>query len=248
MSKVFMMNGNQYNTLSAIAKELGVARIRNTEAQFKKYGITEVTDDAVVDVAPAADEVTEVAEVVEDVPAEVVEAPKAKADKPAKVAAGTEKAPKADKPAKVEDKPLDIDEVFAKASEDGMDVVKYNAIIGKLALVDLVALAEKAEVENLWGKIENEPIRKMRVLMEIKAKLFPGQKTPVKPASAWRKVALEDIVALADEKGLEYRKVDNDKIQRMWVVKALTDAGITPDELKADEPEDSEEDAPAEEE
>lgn len=111
-----------------------------------------------------------------------------------------------------------------------MDIISFNNYIKHFTVDALVALADAAGVKN-WDSITNEPIRKMRLLMEIKAFYYPQDKTPVKPNSEWRKVALADLLDLAKKHKLDYKKSDDEKIQRMWVIMAIKAANLTPQDL-----------------
>lgn len=111
-----------------------------------------------------------------------------------------------------------------------MDIISFNNYIKHFTVDALVALADAAGVKN-WDSITNEPIRKMRLLMEIKAFYYPQDKTPVKPNSEWRKVALADLLTLAKKHKLDYKKSDDEKIQRMWVIMAIKAANLTPQDL-----------------
>ena len=111
-----------------------------------------------------------------------------------------------------------------------MDIISFNNYIKHFTVDALVALADAAGVKN-WDSIINEPIRKMRLLMEIKAFYYPQDKTPVKPNSEWRKVDLADLLALAKKHKLDYKKSDDEKIQRMWVIMAIKAANLTPQDL-----------------
>ena len=118
----------------------------------------------------------------------------------------------------------------AQESAGKMDIISFNNYIKHFTVDALVALADAAGVKN-WDSITNEPIRKMRLLMEIKAFYYPQDKTPVKPNSEWRKVDLADLLALAKKHKLNYKKSDDEKIQRMWVIMAIKAANLTPQDL-----------------
>lgn len=127
---------------------------------------------------------------------------------------------------------LGTPEQIKEAQENAgkMDIISFNNYIKHFTVDALVALADAAGVKN-WDSITNEPIRKMRLLMEIKAFYYPQDKTPVKPNSEWRKVALSDLLALAKKHKLDYKKSDDEKIQRMWVIMAIKAANLTPQDL-----------------
>lgn len=127
---------------------------------------------------------------------------------------------------------LGTPEQIKEAQENAgkMDIISFNNYIKHFTVDALVALADAAGVKN-WDSITNEPIRKMRLLMEIKAFYYPQDKTPVKLNSEWRKVALADLLALAKKHKLDYKKSDDEKIQRMWVIMAIKAANLTPQDL-----------------
>lgn len=127
---------------------------------------------------------------------------------------------------------LGTPEQIKEAQENAgkMDIISFNNYIKHFTVDALVALADAAGVKN-WDSITNEPIRKMRLLMEIKAFYYPQDKTPVKPNSEWRKVELADLMALAKKHKLSFKKSDDEKIQRMWVIMAIKAANLTPQDL-----------------
>lgn len=127
-------------------------------------------------------------------------------------------------------KPEEIQEVQSKVSQ--MTIIEFNDYIKHFSLEALIQMAETAGVKT-WEDIDNEPIRKMRLLMEIKGHYFPNDKTPVKPNSCWKKNTLEELLELAQEHDLTFKASNDPKIQRMWVIMALKEAGLTPDDLKA---------------
>lgn len=127
-------------------------------------------------------------------------------------------------------KPEEIQEVQSKVSQ--MTIIEFNDYIKHFSLEALIQMAETAGVKT-WEDIDNEPIRKMRLLMEIKGHYFPNDKTPVKPNSCWKKNSLEELLELAQEHDLTFKASNDPKIQRMWVIMALKEAGLTPDDLKA---------------
>lgn len=157
-----------------------------------------------------------------------------KADEEARDTKADDKGDKKDEP-KVDKRftrKLGTPEQIKEAQDNAgkMDIISFNNYIKHFTVDALVALADAAGVKN-WDSITNEPIRKMRLLMEIKAFYYPQDKTPVKPNSEWRKVALADLLALAKKNKLDYKKSDDEKIQRMWVIMALKAANLTPQDL-----------------
>lgn len=257
-TRTFEMNGKTYTSMMDIARDLGVKRVYPRD--FAKYGIVETTaqtddqtvDQKAADVAAPADQnvVADKADdtKVQDTKAEQ-KAEKAaekkqdkkadKVDKVDKVAEEKKEEDKKDEQPKVDKRftrklgtPEQVQEALDKAGK--LDVVEFNNYIKHFSVSALEEIATTAGVK-LWDDITNEPIRKMRLLMEIKAHYYPTQKTPVKPNSEWRKVGLDELLALAADKKLDYKQSSDEKIQRMWVIMALKDAGLTPQDLpKAD--------------
>lgn len=243
--RTFEMNGNQYTSLMAIARELGVKRVYAKD--FDKYGITEIgaqddttADDTQVVEPEAAVETTETAQ--EDKPEKKASKKSdKKADKPETKKAETKKAAKANKDDKKADEPK-VDKRFTrklgtpeqiKEVEDNiksLSLEQFTTSVRHFTVDALATLAEDAGIDTQDG-IANEPIRRMRLLMGLKAFYYPNEKTPVKAASEWKKIALEDLVALAADKKVEYKGSDDDKIQRMRVIVALKAAGLTPNDV-----------------
>lgn len=242
MKRTFEMNGKSYNSMMDIARDLGVKRVYPKD--FDKFGIKELSDDNVSNTGSDVESVVEeqdvdnsakeetVVEVTEDDTENVSDEDCVKAKEPEKKSKTTEKVVK---------KRLGTDEDI-KLAEDGvgsMTIVQFNDTIKHFGVEALVKMAETAGIDT-WENITNEPIRRMRLLMEIKSHYYPADKTPVRPKSNWKKVDLKSLINLADENTLEYKKSDDEQIQRMWVIFALNTAGLTPQDLKKSEPEEGE--------
>ena len=104
-----------------------------------------------------------------------------------------------------------------------------NFLKGK-TLDELISLC-KVDGVDTCDSISFEPIRKMHLIMNLKEKKFPGEKLATRKPTDFRKVPFDALKMTADSMGLEYRKSDNDAITRMWVTKALIDAGVVPEVL-----------------
>ena len=107
---------------------------------------------------------------------------------------------------------------------------EFSDYIKHFSLKSLIKLAKKADVRT-WDKIENEAIRKMRILMSLKRHFYPTTSTVPRKSSQWKNVPLQSLVDYATNLGLLFRVSDNEHIQRMWVINALNTAGITPVDL-----------------
>lgn len=257
-TRTFTMNGNTYTSMMDIARELGVKRVYPRD--FDKYGIVETTgqdtqvavddtvktDDTQAQVADTADTTVAATDDVQaaddtvqaqqdDIQSDVTDDQTQDADKADEDVQDTKADDKkADEP-KVDKRftrKLGTPEQIKEAQENAgkMDIISFNNYIKHFTVDALVALADAAGVKN-WDSITNEPIRKMRLLMEIKAFYYPQDKTPVKPNSEWRKVDLADLLTLAKKHKLNYKKSDDEKIQRMWVIMAIKAANLTPQDL-----------------
>ena len=80
----------------------------------------------------------------------------------------------------------------------------------------------------------NAPIRKMRLIMELKKVLFPGQYYNTVKKSCWKKLSLDELKKLAKDNNLTYKVVDDGKVQRMFLIMELNKAGVKPAQDKED--------------
>ena len=259
-TRTFTMNGNTYTSMMDIARELGVKRVYprdfakygivettgqdtqvaadvtikaddNTQAQVADTTVAATADVQDDDTVQAQQDDTQTDNAGDDQQADVADDQKQddKVDEADTKADDKKDEPKVDKRFT---RKLGTPEQIKEAQENAgkMDIISFNNYIKHFTVDALVALADAAGVKN-WDSITNEPIRKMRLLMEIKAFYYPQDKTPVKPNSEWRKVALADLLALAKKHKLDYKKSDDEKIQRMWVIMAIKAANLTPQDL-----------------
>lgn len=259
-TRTFAMNGNTYTSMMDIARELGVKRVYprdfakygivettgqdtqvaaddtikaddNTQAQVADTTVAATADVQDDDTVQAQQDDTQTDNAGDDQQADVADDQKQddKVDEADTKADDKKDEPKVDKRFT---RKLGTPEQIKEAQENAgkMDIISFNNYIKHFTVDALVALADAAGVKN-WDSITNEPIRKMRLLMEIKAFYYPQDKTPVKPNSEWRKVALADLLALAKKHKLDYKKSDDEKIQRMWVIMAIKAANLTPQDL-----------------
>lgn len=197
--RTFTMNGNTYGSMMEIARELGIKRVYPRD--FAKYGIEEVTS------TPADDNTAQ--------------------DKEATATAATEET-------KAEDKKIEKEVVKDSDKEDSdMNKTKkaaaqtledFSAQLKAMSLDELVALAKKKKVDT-YEQYADEKIRRMRITMALKNKMFPGQKLNNRKAS-FRKVSLDALKEFAKEVGVvDYRVTSEERTQRMWLVHSLNEAG-----------------------
>lgn len=264
MKKTYTMNGNTYTSLTAIAKELGLTRIR--PSQFDKHGIVEVnptTDDtaavptmapvaaAPVDTTPAQDDTITVDTQAAGDTATKTDEPDQKdeptqddtqpdptpADEPKKDTpkSKTGKA-KADKQPKAPKEPT-LAETIQAAGEISEDISKtvsledFSKTLRKIPLDVLEACATKAGVD--LPAYTSAPIQRMHLTLNLRDHFYPGQKIEPKKSSLFRKIPLDTLCDKAAELQLSYHYNDAmpDNIVRMWVTKALMDAGVKAEDL-----------------
>lgn len=231
MKKTYEMNGKTYATLSAIAKELGIARIRSN--QLDKYGIKEVNSD---DVKKADDTVA-----TNDAPATVT------ADTNADTAADEKADEKATAPAKKVKTTKKSDETKAELvvktgtaediAEVEKNVVDMNArelgkAVTNFTLDALVTMVKNVD-GNTWDSIKNAPIRKMRLIMELKKQYFPDEVRQSAPAkvSPWKAITTEVLKKAAKKQKVSWTECDNDSINRMRIIMALKKKGVQAEDL-----------------
>lgn len=242
--RTFEMNGVTYESMLAIASELGIKRVYPKD--FDKYGIVETTGveakvEAPVSEEPKAEEVKVVEAKVEEAPAEETKVEEAEEEeKPkAKRTKLSEEERKARRKERREKKRLEREEakkptpeMIAKGKElqekAGFESIWAWALeMKKSSSEEVYKLAETLGIT--WEKHEVERINRMHAVQAIRENMFPGQKRPKVRKSVWKDVSNEVIEGLLKEKGIEVVKTTDDKINRMKMIKALKDAGITPE-------------------
>jgi hypothetical protein len=227
MKKTYEMNGKTYATLSAIAKELGIARIRSN--QLDKYGIKEVNsddmkkvDDAVVtnDVPVTVDTTADKADKKASAPAKKVKSTKKSDETKAELVITTIKTGTAEDIAEVEKNVVDMN-----AYELGKAVTNFT-------LDALVTMVKNVD-GNTWDSIKNAPIRKMRLIMELKKQYFPDEVRQSAPAkvSPWKAITTEVLKKVAKKQKVSWIECNNDSINRMRIIMALKKKGVQAEDL-----------------
>lgn len=194
--RVFTMNGRKFYSIMDMAREIGVERIYSKD--FEKYGIVEITG------TPEADQ--------PDSPVDESKDTTTKSTKSGKKSAKAEKS--ATKPSKVT---YTIEDLIKMSLED------FSKNVRKIETSELVEFADKHKIES-FPETDDERIRRMKVVMEYKKKYFPNQSIPPKKVS-FKGVATKELIKFAKEKKVDYKKSPEDKIQKMWVIYALNQAG-----------------------
>lgn len=260
-TRTFKMNDKTYTSMMDIAREIGIKRVYPRD--FAKYGIVELTDsqDTADESTKVDDVVQEVkADVAETTKADETQKtetsePVGKSDNNLNVNDTSKEEVKAsDEAEEKNDNPQADDTKNSKAktqkhvhkvgTAEEIQSVKDN--VGSMTIQEfceevkhftvsaLLELAKHADpAMNTWDSITNEPIRKMRLTMELKKFYFPNDKlASAKPATGWKKMELNKMLEIADNNHVDYKKYDDEKIQRMWLTVALNKAGLNPQDYQ----------------
>ena len=108
------------------------------------------------------------------------------------------------------------------------DVEEIKEMIKSLPSDGVYAWAEDLGLE--VPDFEHEGIKRMRTAMAIKEYYFPTpKKEKATTTSPWINYSTSELEKLVKSNKLKARKVENnDSIKRMWLIKALKDAGFQP--------------------
>lgn len=233
MKRTFEMKGKSYNTLTAIAKELGVKRVYVRD--FVKFGITETTetDVAISKSVNILDDVTDVQDDNQDSSEEEVILQNDQNE---------DSQEETDQVISVTSTPQTEEEKIAQIERDVVDYTDVNELVKnvrKISLNGLIKMVENIQGD-LWERISNEGIRKMRLIMELKKGYFPeSQPTKIHLSSnsssgpsPWKKISTADLQSAAASRNLTWKDCSNDGILRMRLIMVLKKAGVTADELQ----------------
>lgn len=251
MKRTFKMNDHTYTSMMDIARELGVKRVYPRD--FDKYGIVELTEDdaeataAEPEHTKAEPEAEATAKAVAETSAEAestVEETKAEVEEPAEehkvedVKAEAKKPKATKKPSKERKERKTGSEEDIKGlveSLPNLSLEDFQTTIKHFTNDALIALAAALKKDiNQYPELTNAPIRKMRLIMELKKALFPGQYYNTVKKSCWKKLSLDELKKLAKDNNLTYKIVDDEKVQRMFLIMELNKAGVKPAQDKED--------------
>lgn len=205
MKRTFVYNGKKFDSMMAIAREMGVKRIYTRD--FDKYGIVEIVNDA--------NDANDVNDVNDSTDVAVDAAEETKAEEPKKDKRFTKKCGNAE----------EVAEAIKLAK--GSDIEAFAKYVKHFTAAAMAEVAKAVDVPNMWETISNEPIRKMRLIMEVKATCFPGEKVYVKPVTEWNKVTINKLAKAAEDNGLGVKHYDDERIYRMFLTRALNEAGVS---------------------
>ena len=231
MKKTYELNGKTYKTLTAMAKELGKSRLYTKD--FDKYGIkvietAEITETALIEVETIKEDTRDVFDLV---PMDFEESDEDDELVDESVITYPVKATKKAKKVKKPDSELVSD---LESEVVDLDVDTFGERLKEISTDGLVKMANNAEV-NIWENLTNGGIRRMRLIMELKAVYFPNtvkkSVTANNPDKNWKKISTENLVSAVIEKGLIFKDCENIGIKRMRLIMALKAVGVTAESL-----------------
>lgn len=226
----FKMNGKDFPSMLAIAKELGKSRIYRKD--FEKYGIVEV-DNAELEVVTteavkpeATKEVSAEAPKNEEVVSETKnEEPEKVEDSAEPIASENVEAPKNEEKAEESSEKKDEPSVEEPKSEEAGEEKAEKPKRSKMTEEEKAAKkAERAEKRKEKRRLAREEANKITPEMLEKAKEL---QTKAGYADIWewavdmKKKSSEEVYKLAESLGIEWNKHEVDRINRMHAVMAI---------------------------
>lgn len=100
----------------------------------------------------------------------------------------------------------------------------FSKLVKIIPTEDVVKFSEKSSLET-FADATDERIRRMKLIMSIKKKFYPGQSLPPKKVS-FKGASLDELVDFAKKVKVEYKESNEEKIQKMWVIYALNQSGF----------------------
>ena len=120
------------------------------------------------------------------------------------------------------------------AEVDFQDEAELKTVISSMPNKDLVDWATQLGIE--LKQYDNESVMRMRTAVALKNHFFPSKKESKKESkegklsssrSPYADIPTKELKKLAKDNKVAYREVgSNECIQRMWLIKALKDAGV----------------------
>lgn len=130
-----------------------------------------------------------------------------------------------EKPSAVEAKVLKRAETLR--NKTGLNTIdEMSAHLKSLPSKEVIKFVKKLGVS--WEEHDNQAINRMRASIALRKAMFPGERRNREPKSAWKPFTLAELEKLAKKHKLQYKKTSDERVTRMWVIKALNDAGIQP--------------------
>ena len=202
MKKTYEYNGKTYTTIMEIAREVGKARLYQKD--FDKYGIT------VVDNTPTTYTTTATLTTVTT----YVTVTATTLTTVAAISAE--------------------DKAIAELETNVVDMTRHSfgKALSPFSMDALLKIAKNAGVTNLWETIANVPIRRMRLIMEIKEVYFPTKTAPVKSVTPWQGIPFDKLAKVAQDKGIKWAVDNHPNINRMRLIMALKKNDIQAADIK----------------
>ena len=202
--KIYLYEGKKYKSLKEIAEVRGVKQV--TKRDFERLGIKEHYEGELVETEV---EGVEDKEVWENEPLEETDK-----DLPLEKLFGGKLKELYEKTEEVETEEVD--------KLKNLSIEEFASTIKKMELVELTNIANKLGLE--WKENNVLGIKRMRVSMALRKYYYPnGERLPQEPKSEYKGMSLDTLKGLADSLGVEYKIYNNDKITKMWLVKAIND-------------------------
>lgn len=113
-----------------------------------------------------------------------------------------------------------------------MELYQFGEAISTLSTATLEEMVRHID-GCLWDNITHEGIRRMRLIMTLKAGYYPDlvpMHSPHTP-SAWADIPTEKLIETADKMGLHHAEVYHKGIRRMRLIMALKAANVNPESL-----------------
>jgi len=145
------------------------------------------------------------------------------------------KIPNAKKPP-VDDNTL-IEEIEQVACD--LSPVEFGKKVKALSDSGIETLAARAHVRNMWATMANPQIRRMRLIMELKATYYPQEcghlsaGTKTKTNSGFKALPTQQLIDACQKHGLNVKISEDDKVNRMRATMLLNALGINPQDMTA---------------
>ena len=212
--KIYLYEGKKYKSLKEIAEVRGVKQV--TKRDFERLGIKEHYEGELVETEV---EGTEDKEVWENEPLEETDK-----DLPLEKLFGGGLKELYEDTEEVDTEEVDTEEVDTEEVDTlkNLSIEEFASTIKKMELWELTKIANKLGIE--WKENNVLGIKRMRVSMALREYYYPnGERLPQEPKSEYKGMSLDTLKGLADSLGVEYKIYSNDKITKMWLVKAIND-------------------------
>ena len=114
-----------------------------------------------------------------------------------------------------------------------MELDEFGSIVSKLNVPTLEEMVKHIN-GYLWDNIHHEGIRKMRLIMELKAGYYPDlvRHSHPHPPNKWKDISTERLIKAVESLGLKHAEVYHGGIRRMRLIMLLKAAAVSPEEVK----------------